>query len=252
MNPRFCPGISSGRSTVREGDVLRLRGGPESFQHGTQGDAHPGNHHRPRLDAAHAVDPLFELMGVDHVVEIEFPGLFALAGEAHPPRPRLEAARVPLRIALVGAELVEVVVTGDVLVGSELLVGRQPALLDVLEKLAHRVFVAGNRAGRGWREESGAAEQGGARSDAQSALHETPAISVDVFRRHFRRLDVLSLLDEHRSPPESLVRNRHHACGRAAAYCAAIVVATRSPGAVLHMSMPCAPALSISAERDEP
>jgi hypothetical protein len=77
--------------------------------------ADPGNHHRPALDTAQAVDALFQRRQLEQAVDIERHRFFDLAFDGHSPRAGAQGVRVVGRVALVEAELVEIVVAGRVL-----------------------------------------------------------------------------------------------------------------------------------------
>jgi hypothetical protein len=107
----------------RELDEAGLLGGLHPLQDVAERHADPGHHHRPRLDAAQPVDPLFELVRLDQVVELVVGRLVAVPVHLHRPRPGGQTPPMPLRVALVAPELVEVVVAGDLLERVEPLVG---------------------------------------------------------------------------------------------------------------------------------
>ena len=83
--------------------------------------ADPGNDHAPGLDAAMAIDAVFERAQLEQRFDVEGLGLLHLAVHAHGPGPRGQAAGVLGGLILVHAELVEVVVGGHVLVAGQLL-----------------------------------------------------------------------------------------------------------------------------------
>ncbi len=105
-------------------DILGVAGRLDLLDDLGEGVADPRDHHRPALDAAQAVDPLLQRRQLEQRVQVQGHRLFHLALDAHRPRPWLERAGVLRRVALVGAELVEVVVAGGVLVGGLLVHGR--------------------------------------------------------------------------------------------------------------------------------
>ena len=82
--------------------------------------ADPGNDHAPGLDAAMAVDAVFERAQLEQVVDVEGERLGDFALDLDGPGARGQAAGVLRGVALVHAELVEVVVVGDVVVSGEL------------------------------------------------------------------------------------------------------------------------------------
>src|SRR5690606_4931268 len=106
-----------------EGDVLRLRGRRELPEYIAQRHAQPWDHHRPAFHAAQAVDALGRRDAVQQVVERQRAGALAFARDLDVPGRGAQGLRRPRRIRLAGAELVEVVVAGDVLVAGERLVG---------------------------------------------------------------------------------------------------------------------------------
>src|SRR6185437_14114421 len=75
-------------------DELRLRVRLEALEQRAERKAVPRNHHRPALDAAHAVDALFERMRLEDVLERVGAGFAALAVDGHVPWRRLERAAV--------------------------------------------------------------------------------------------------------------------------------------------------------------
>src|SRR5207342_199974 len=108
-----------------EGDVLRLGVGFEATEHLRQRHAQPWNHHRPTLDAAQAIDAFFGRGALEQVVQRHDARLRALAAYRHAPWLQPQRAAGARRVALAGAEFVEVVVGGDVLVARELLAGTE-------------------------------------------------------------------------------------------------------------------------------
>ena len=119
----------------REFHERRLRGRLGAPEHGRERDPHPWNHHRPCLDAAVTVDSFFELERLDQILDVVIRGLGAVSVDLHRPGAGVELSRVPRRIALVAAELVEVVVVRDLLERVELLVGRHDVLCDLERRL---------------------------------------------------------------------------------------------------------------------
>ena len=106
-----------------EGDVLRFRGGVHPAQDIAQGYAHPGDHHGPGLDAAQAVDPLFQGMGPQQVFQRDQARLGDLALHGDGPGLGAQSVGVARGVILVGSHLVEVVVGGGVLARGLGLVG---------------------------------------------------------------------------------------------------------------------------------
>ena len=110
-----------------EGDILRVAERLDHIEQFGQRKTHPRNHHGPRLDAAHPVNPLLRRTDFQQIVQVEDPGLSHQALDRH-----LPAFGVKLRCRrrnsfLVGRELVEIVVMRDVLKGG-LLVGNTKAV----------------------------------------------------------------------------------------------------------------------------
>jgi hypothetical protein len=116
---RRWPGISSGRNVAER-------------------HADPGNHHRPRFDAAEAIDALFHFVRLDQVVKIESPGFFRVALDGDGPGARLEVLGMARGIFFVEAEFVEIVVGGGELVGGWRLARRLRPLGEVRDRLAAR------------------------------------------------------------------------------------------------------------------
>src|SRR2546426_7415806 len=106
-----------------EGDVLGARRRLDPTEEIAEGEAEPGDDHRPGLDAAHAVDALLEREPAEQLVQVDDLWFLHLAVDAHSPGPGPQRARQLGRVALVGAELVEVVVGGHVAVRRARLVG---------------------------------------------------------------------------------------------------------------------------------
>ncbi len=94
----------------RESDVFRRSQRLAALEQSGEREAGPGDHHRPGFDAAHAVDAFFQRLALEDVFEREVSGFFGQAGDFHAPRSWLESAGMGSRIALAGAELVEIVV----------------------------------------------------------------------------------------------------------------------------------------------
>src|SRR5205807_9774558 len=107
------PGHAARVVQRRELDVLRARCGLEAREQRAQGEADPRHDQRPGLDATEAVGTLFERMGLENVLEREFPLDLRLAVDRDAPGLGLQKVRVALRVLLLRAELVEVVVARD-------------------------------------------------------------------------------------------------------------------------------------------
>ena len=176
---------------------LRLRCGLEALHEIGQREAHPRNDHGPRLDAAHAVDALLEREPLHDVFHVVGAGLAALPFHHHAPGARLERARVPGRVALVEAELVEVVVGGDVPVRVELLVGAERALLEVRQLLRRRVLREG---GGGAAEERPGRARGHGDGGRAGHLQELAPPYVPRLRGDLGFANVSGLLDQHWGP----------------------------------------------------
>src|SRR5690606_36451861 len=108
-------------------DVVRVAEGLDPADELRERIADPRNHHGPALDTAHPVDPLLEGDERQQLLDVVDPGLRDRALDPDTPWPRLQAMGMGRRIALARAELVEVVVAGDVLVGRARLVDRERA-----------------------------------------------------------------------------------------------------------------------------
>ena len=78
-----------------------------------QFEADPRHHHRPGLDAAHAVNALFQRETLHQIVDIQRYRLRHFAVDAHLPAFGFQPAGVGGRIGFVEAEFIEVVVAGD-------------------------------------------------------------------------------------------------------------------------------------------
>ena len=139
-------------------------------------------------------------MGFHDIVVVVLPWVFALAAHLDGPRARNELVRVARGIALVGSELVEVIVARDVGVGSQLLVDPVLALHDALEP-----WPLGVRVGRESR-------RGGARPEGRQTgtehrrggepgriTHEPPPVEKDLAGRNLGRQHIARSLDQHRN-----------------------------------------------------
>ncbi len=105
-----------------EGDVLGAALRFDLLQQLREREPHPGNDHRPAFHAAHAIDALLERNALQDVFERVVRRLADETVDLHRPWARLEAPRVGHRVALVGAELVKIVVAHHVLLRRRLLV----------------------------------------------------------------------------------------------------------------------------------
>ena len=106
------------------------------------------------------------------------------------PRPRLQRGLQTLRVLLVGAELIEVVVGGDVLVGGQRIGQREGRVLGRLER---GETILGSHPGRG-------------QGQRGRARNERPAVEIKPLRGDLRGRNVLSAqfpvlvtLDQHGS-----------------------------------------------------
>ena len=151
-----------------EGDVPRARLRPGHRDHLGERQADPGDHHRPALDAAQPVDPLLEPLGPHDVVERVAPRPVAEPVDRHRPGRGGQPAGVRRRVALVGPELVEVVVAGDHVERARR-VGGRPAARGARERR--------RRPGRG--QQRRGREPGG-------AGQELPPPEIRRLRRHVR------------------------------------------------------------------
>src|SRR5690606_14877396 len=154
-----------------KGHVLRFRGRLEALQHLAQRHAGPRDHHGPAFHAAQAVDPLLGGNAAQQVLQPDRARLRALAINRHRPGRGAQGLRRTRWIVLVGAELVEVVVGGDVLVAGRLLAGAEPG-----------AGLGGGGAGRRRRRRFGLGASGQAQQRAGGEHPQEPAaVAVDRF-----------------------------------------------------------------------
>src|SRR5262249_10254723 len=141
------------------------------------------------LDAAQAVDALLELETAEEVVDVEEARLGAQAVDRDGPGPGHEGGSALGRPVLVGRELVEVVVGGDLLVTVRLRAGRGRGRRDLglRERLARPALAR--------RREQATVERAGRdhRRREQTAAEERAPRRV----RHFVLADRRAPLDEH-------------------------------------------------------
>ena len=104
-------------------DVARVGGRREAADHRGERDADPRDDHRPALDAAVAVDALFEVARPDQVLEGVAGGPGDFAFDAHRPRCGPQRVGEGDGLFLLSAQLVEVVVGGGVVEGRQRLGG---------------------------------------------------------------------------------------------------------------------------------
>ncbi len=71
----LCPGISDGRSSVVNSTNVAFGVGSARLITAASGMPTHGNHHRPRFDAAQAVDALLEVERLDQILEVIVAGL---------------------------------------------------------------------------------------------------------------------------------------------------------------------------------
>ena len=182
----------------RELDELRLRRRLAPLDEIGEREPDPRNHHRPRFDAAVAVDAILERLALEDVFEVHLAGLRALPFHGDRPRlGRLEDLGHPRRsVAGPGLELVEVVVGGDVLPRVRRLGRAERALLgDQLPPvrrghLGLQQRPGGERAGRG-------GERRPARSPDELASIQIHLLVGDFGARNIRRR-----FDQHKKIPE--------------------------------------------------
>src|SRR5215471_988191 len=175
---------------------LRLRIG--ALDHGGERKADPRDHHRPRFDAAEAIDALLEFGGLDDVVERVVAGLVAEAVDLHRPRRGLELPRVLRRVAFADPEFVVVVVARDLLELVQRLGRRHHLLGDVGNRRLRRA--AGGRAHRRIDRVVGARDQCPARDgpdDAGAELQELAAAEVPALVGDLRVGDLPFRLEQH-------------------------------------------------------
>ena len=158
-----------------EGDELGARAETQSPNNLAQRHADPRDHHGPSFDAAKPVDPFFQAVRRNQVVNIVDAGVFHRAFDRNGPGPWLEIARILGRIFLAGAEFVEIVVGGDAFEGCRILVRAVGALGD-----AHEFW------GRyAWHAERRCEHETGGRCAGRA--YELAAVQVNGFGRDLRR-----------------------------------------------------------------
>src|SRR5690606_39350441 len=82
-----------------------------------QGEAYPWNNHRPTLDTAQTINPLLKIMRLEDILQRIHARLGDLTFNGDRPGIDLHVAGVGLGISLVGAELIKIVIRGDVAIG---------------------------------------------------------------------------------------------------------------------------------------
>src|SRR5262249_33816223 len=178
----------------RELDVLRLRRRLAALDEIRERKADPRNHHRPGFDAAMAVDAFLERLALENVFDVIRRLLVALAVDDDVPVGGDPVPRILGRQVLVDAELVVVVVRGDLIPRVRLVdrgVGAERALLDVRQLLP---VLGGDRRGQLRRAEGAGRHGGGA---GRGRLDELPAVEVVPLAGDLRALDVRGPLDQH-------------------------------------------------------
>ncbi|MNE15435.1 hypothetical protein D3C80_1083440 [compost metagenome] len=98
-----------------ETHITRTGSRLDLLEHLSQREPQPRNDHRPRLYAAQPIDPLLKLIRFDKVFQRIAPRFTHLAIDNNRPRFGLQAVAIGRRVALVGPELVEVVVVSGIL-----------------------------------------------------------------------------------------------------------------------------------------
>ena len=116
-----------------ECDVAGRRSGLHQLCQRAERIADPRHYDRPSLDAAVAVNALFERRELQDFVHREFAGLGDFALDRNRPRRGDKFGGIPGRIALIGAEFVIIIVGRHDLFVGDLLVGAERALGDALQ-----------------------------------------------------------------------------------------------------------------------
>eukprot|EP01136_Pigoraptor_vietnamica_P026027 Opistho-1_new@80615 len=163
-------------------DEPGLAGGLDAFDEFGQGVADPGDHHGPALDAAQAVDALLQGAELEQAVDVEDARLADLALDADRPGPGLQGVGRAHRVALVGAELVVVVVAAGVLVAGGL-VHHQGTGHGTLEAGQLGQFAGGLGLGQGLA--AGPARQGRAGGTTGHQAQPVAPVFVQRLRRDF-------------------------------------------------------------------
>ena len=125
----------------------------------------PRNDHRPCFDAAHPIDALFKRHPGNQVLNVEFLRLLDEAVDGELPGQRLVIAGIGGRVALVRAELVEIIVGRDGILRRQLLVHLIGGSLGLQRFGKSR---RGNASG----------------SESTGADHEGAAVEIEAFGRH--------------------------------------------------------------------
>ena len=171
----------------REFDELRARARLQPLDEVAERESDPGDDHRPGLDAAQPIDALLERMRLQEVLERVAALALAFAVDDHGPGPWAQAAGIAGRVVLARAELVEVVVTGDVGQGVGRLARRVARIVLVLQALDEH-HIHDLLGARGLCESRGSAKTG-------NACEKFASGAIDGLRRDLRRSD------SHDGPP---------------------------------------------------
>src|SRR5260370_25074430 len=110
-----------------EGDETRLRRRLDEVSQRAEGNTDPGNHDGPALDAAVAVDALFERRELEDLVHGEFARFLDLAAYGSGPGRSHKFLGILGGLVFVHAELVEIVVMRYVVEGIDFFVGAEGA-----------------------------------------------------------------------------------------------------------------------------
>src|ERR1039457_3990000 len=164
-----------------ERHIFRLRRGLHLVEQRAQRISHPRHHNRPGFHAAMPVHPLLQRRQRQDLFHSELARLVAQAFHADRPGRGLEVLGVLRGVAFIRAELVVVVVRGDVLIGVLLLAHRVLALLHVGQ------FRPGQQLPR-------TQERGRHPGQKVAPVH------VNMFRRDLGITDIGRLLDQHFFP----------------------------------------------------
>ena len=173
------------RGPVVVRDELHVLGaalGLDELEQAAQRNAHPRDHHRPALHAAHPVDALLGRHQLQQLVDAEAARLVHQALDAQRPRRGLEPVDVFGGVALVGAELVEIVVGGHRAAAGGGFGGAQRA---------------GGEGAEGRRRVGGGHGQRRGRGEAAGLGEEVAPASVNVGWRDFGGQDVGGAADQH-------------------------------------------------------
>ncbi len=179
-HPRAHPGHNVRDHGRLQPDVGRFGTDPDPVQHVGQLHPVPGDHHRPRLDAPEPVDPVLRIEPPHQIGKRVGPGVVHHPVDLDRPGLKLHRAGIVGGVGLAHAELVEVIVGRDLLVGVQ------------LEAVLREARLRG-RAPRGDR-----AQRRAARGDDLSP------VQPRRLRRHVRVPQIVPPPMRHRSPPPSL------------------------------------------------